>query len=505
MTFTVLTAEFMHESNTFSRLPTALEMFRADTLLMGEKAVAVRGNANTELAGFLDVGRARGWSVIHAVSAHATPGGRVTRAAYDHIAGAILTAARDNRDRLDGIALGLHGSMVPDFTDDGEGWLLARLREIVGPALPIAVTLDLHAMVSKDMVRDAQILVSYRTYPHVDMREIGAKAAELLHRTMAGDIAPRTIRAHVPMLDEVNGGRTDIPETQALYDRAAEAETGGVLAVSVNAGFTGADVDCVGPTVLAVHDTNDPAAEPQAREVARELAARMWDGRTNARNVFLSVDEAVAQALSWRGDRPLVIADYADNPGAGAYGDATALLHGLLDAGVTGAVVAPMVDAGAAATLHRQQEGETVTIDLGGRNDPDFGGGPLRLTGRVLRLSDGGYTGDGPIQGGLPHSFGRTAVLEVGGVRVLVVSEPMQMVDLQQLRAFGIEPETARVLVLKSMQHFRAAFQPIAGQVIVCDAGGLATPQASRRPYVRAPRPLWPLDRDFDFTASADA
>ena len=131
MTFTVLTAEFMHESNTFSRLPTALEMFRADTLLMGEKAVAVRENANTELAGFLDVGRARGWSVIHAVSAHATPGGRVTRAAYDHIAGAILTAARDNRDRLDGIALGLHGSMVPDFTDDGEGWLLARLREIV--------------------------------------------------------------------------------------------------------------------------------------------------------------------------------------------------------------------------------------------------------------------------------------------------------------------------------------------------------------------------------------
>ena len=504
MTFTVLTAEFMHESNTFSRVPTALGMFRADTLLMGDEAIAVRGDANTELAGFLDVGRARGWSVIHAVSAHATPGGRVTKDAYDHIAGAILAAARDKRDRLDGIALGLHGAMVPDFTDDGEGWLLARLREIVGPDLPIAVTLDLHAMVSADMVRDAQILVSYRTYPHIDMRETGAKAAALLHRTMAGKIAPRTLRAHVPMLDEANAGRTDIPATRALYDRAAAAETGGVLAVSVNAGFTGADVACVGPTVLAVHDRNDPSAEARAREVARDLAARIWDGRRAGGNVFLDVEQAVAEAVAWNGDGPLVIADYADNPGAGAYGDATALLEGLLDAGVDGAVFAPMVDAQAAAELHRHAEGDSVTIDLGGKNDPAFGGGPLRLTGVIERLSDGAYIGDGPIQGGLPHSFGPTAVLRVDGVRVLVVTETMQMVDLQQLRAFGIEPAQARVLVLKSMQHFRAAYQPIASRVIVCDAGGLATPQASRRSYVRAPRPLWPLDRDFDFTAATD-
>ena len=307
MTFTVLTAEFMHESNTFSRLPTALGMFRADTLLMGDEAIAVRREANTELAGFLDVGRARGWSVIHAVSAHATPGGRVTKDAYDHIAGAILAAARNNRDRLDGIALGLHGAMVPDFTDDGEGWLLARLREIVGPDLPIAVTLDLHAMVSADMVRDAQILVSYRTYPHIDMRETGAKAAALLHRTMAGKIAPRTLRAHVPMLDEANAGRTDIPATRALYDRAAAAETGGVLAVSVNAGFTGADVACVGPTVLAVHDRNDPSAEARAREVAREVSVRgrVEGARRNRGHAHLAHEVAAEGVVVRAGQQPV--------------------------------------------------------------------------------------------------------------------------------------------------------------------------------------------------------
>lgn len=498
MTFTVLTSEFKHESNTFSRFRTDLPQFRVDTLLHGDEALRARRNANTELAGFMDVAEPAGWDVIHAVSAHAVPGGQVTKAAYDHIAGAILAAARANRDRLDGVLLGLHGAMVPDFCDDGEGRLLGLLREELGSEIPIAVTLDLHAMVSEGMVRDARILVSYKTYPHVDMREVGAHAAGILDRAMKGEIAPRTIRAHVPMLDEANSGRTDIPETRALYDRAREAEAEGLLAVSVNAGFTGADVSCVGATVLATYDSRDPDAGAAARRVTEELADRIWQGRSSKRDVFIEVATAAAEALAWQGDGPLVIADYADNPGAGAYGDATALLKGLLDAGVSDAVFAPMIDPEAAGDLHRYREGETVTVTLGGKGDADFGGGPLTVTGVLRKLSDGAYVGDGPIQGGLAHSFGPTAVLEVDGIEVLVVSEAQQMVDLQQLRAFGIEPTARRVLALKSMQHFRAAFEPIAGKVIICDTGALATPRAERRPYGRAPRPLWPLDKDFE-------
>ncbi|WP_054311246.1 M81 family metallopeptidase [Mesorhizobium sp. 1M-11] len=501
MTFTVLTCEFMHESNTFSRYQTGLPQFQVDTLFHGDEAIRARRNANTELAGFMDVAEPAGWNVVHAISAHAVPGGQVTKAAYDHIAGTILEAARSNR--LDGVLLGLHGSMVPDFCDDGEGYLLGLLRAELGGDIPIAVTLDLHAMVSEDMVRHAQIFVSYKTYPHVDMRETGAHAARILDRAMKGEIAPRTIRVHVPMLDEANSGRTDIPETRALYERARDAETGGLLAVSVNAGFTGADVSCVGATVLATYDSRDPGAEDAARQVTEDLADRIWQGRTKKRNVFIEVDEAAAEALSWRGDRPLVIADYADNPGAGAYGDATALLKGLLDAGVRGAVFAPMVDPQAARELHRSRQGETVTVTIGGKGDPDFGGGPLTVTGVLRKLSDGAYVGDGPIQGGLAHSFGPTAVIDVDGIEVLVVSEAQQMVDLQQLRAFGIEPTARKVLALKSMQHFRAAFEPIAGKVIVCDAGALATPRAERRRYSRAPRPLWPLDRDFERVPAA--
>lgn len=502
MTFTILTAEFMHESNTFSRYRTDLPQFEVDALYYGDEAIRARRNANTELAGFMDVAEPAGWNVVHAISAHAVPGGRVTKAAYDHIAGVILEAARTNKDRLDGVLLGLHGSMVPDFCDDGEGYLLSLLRAELGEKIPIAVTLDLHAMVSPEMVRHAQIFVSYKTYPHVDMREIGAHAARILDRAMRGEIAPRTVRAHVPMLDEANSGRTDIPETLALYDRAREAETQGLLAVSVNSGFTGADVSCVGPTVLATYDGSDPQAEAAARSVTEELADAIWQGRTKKRNVFIEVEEAAAEALAWTGEKPLVIADYADNPGAGSYGDSTALLKGLLEAGVKGAVLSPMVDAEAVAQLHRHKEGETVTVTIGGRGAPEFGGGPLTMTGMLARLSDGAYVGDGPIQGGLAHSFGPTAVIEIDGIEVLVVSEAQQMVDLQQLRAFGIEPTTRRVLALKSMQHFRAAFEPIAGKVIVCDAGALATPRAERRPYLRAPRPLWPLDKDFERPSS---
>lgn len=498
MSFTVLTAEFMHESNTFSRYRTDLPQFQVDALHYGDEAIRARRNANTELAGFMDVAEPAGWNVVHAISAHAVPGGQVTKAAYDHIADTILQAARSNRSRLDGVLLGLHGSMVPEFCQDGEGYLLGLLRAELGEDIPIAVTLDLHAMVSEEMVRHAQIFVSYKTYPHVDMREIGAHAARILDRAMRDEIAPRTVRAHVPMLDEANSGRTDVPETLALYDRAREAEVEGVLAVSVNAAFTGADVSCVGPTVLATYDSRDPDAEAAARHVTEELADRIWQGRTSKRTTFIEIDEAAAEALAWRGDKPLVIADYADNPGAGSYGDSTALLRGLLDAGVKGAVFAPMVDPEASAELHQHKEGETVTVTIGGKGDARFGGGPLTVTGVLRKLSDGTYVGDGPIQGGLAHSFGSTAVIDVDGIEVMVVSEAQQMVDLQQLRAFGIEPTVRRVLVLKSMQHFRAAFEPIAGRVIVCDAGALATPRAERRRYVRVPRPLWPLDKDFE-------
>lgn len=495
MTFHVLTGVFVHESNTFKKGETGLQAFRDDVLDVGQVAVDRFRDVNEELAGFLDGGDAAGWRITHTVSAHATPGARVSREAFDHIAGLICDGARAHRDTLDGVLLSLHGSMVPTFCEDGEGELLSRLRAILGPDLPIAVTLDLHAMVTPAMVEQAQIFVSYKTYPHVDMRETGRHAARLLDAAMRGTIRPRTLRAHRPMLDEANAGRSDVPETAALYTRARAHETEpGILAVSVNAGFAEADILEAGPTVLVTHDA---AAADRARAIAEGLADTIWQQRGSVSNDFLTPAATAGIARDFDpAHGPLVIADYADNPGAGAYGDATALLAALLAAGATGGGFAPMIDAEAAAELHRHRVGDTVTLAVGGKCDPAFGGGPLRLTGQVMHLSDGTYTGDGPILGGITHSFGPTAVFRVQGIDILVVTLPGQMLDLQQVRTFGIEPARLRFLVVKSMQHFRAAFEPVAGRVIVCDSGALATPQAHLRPYTRVRRPVWPLDRD---------
>lgn len=501
MAHTVLTAEFVSENNTFKKGFTELRDFAADVLAEGEACFDLRADANTELAGFLDVGRERGWKIIHAISALATPAAPVSRAAYDHVAEKICLKAKAHLGEIDGILLSLHGAQVAEGIEDGEGELLRRLRAVVGPDLPIAVTLDLHANVTLAMAEGAQIWVSYKTYPHIDMREVGQHASRLLDEAMAGRVRPATLRRAPPMMGEVNAGRSDRGPMVVRYDLArAEEREPGILAVSLNAGFSEADIEEMGPTALVTYDRATPGAEARAAAIADAHARAIWEARATVENTYLEVADAVAEALAHDGaGGPLVIADYADNPGAGAYGDATNLLAGMLGAGVTNAVFAPMIDPAAAAELHRHREGDQVSLALGGKNDPAFGGGPLQVTGRIMRLSDGAFRGDGPMLGGLDRSYGPTAVLRIGGVDVLVVSENEQMLDRQQLYAFGIDPTAKRVLALKSMQHFRAAFEPIAARVIVCDSGALATPDASRRAYVRVRRPIWPLDPDTTF------
>ena len=501
MPFAVLTAEFVSENNTFKKGFTELHDFAVDCLLDGDMAIAQRGDANTELAGFADVARERGWRMIHTISALASPSSPVSRAAYDHIAGVICDAVKAHDGQLDGILLSLHGAQVSQDHEDGEGELLRRIRAITGPDMPIAVTLDLHANATREMAERAQIWTTYKTYPHIDMRETGAHAARILDDAMAGRVRPVTLRRAVPMMDEANAGRSDVGPMVGLYDRArAEEAEPGILCVSLNSGFSDADIEQMGPSVFVTYDSAVNGAEARAAAIADTHARAIWDARHSCQNVFLEVGEAVAIAQAFDPvDGPLVIADYADNPGSGAYGDATNLLKAMLDGGLTNAVFAPLIDPETATELHRHREGDQVTMAIGGRNDPAFGGGPLTVTGTIRHLSDGTYRGDGPMMGGLDRTYGPTAVIRVGGIDILIVTEREQMLDRQQLYAFGIDPTAKAVLALKSMQHFRAAFEPIAGRVIVCDSGALSTPQMTRRPYKRVRRPIWPLDPDTQF------
>jgi microcystin degradation protein MlrC len=297
------------------------------------------------------------------------------------------------------------------------------------------------------------------------------------------------------MLDEANGGRTDVgPMIERVAKAVAYEKEPGVFAVSINAGFGNADIRDVGPTVTVTYEGN----EAKHRAFAEGIAEDMWEKRFDVLNNYMPVEDAAAIAKAYkRGKGPLIIADYADNPGGGGYGDSTSLLKALLDAGMTDAAFGPIVDPETAQQLHKHKKGDRVKIRVGGKSDPRFGGEPLDLDAELRLISDGGYTGDGPMMGGLRLSWGPSAVIRAGGIDVLVTTEPAQMLDLQQFRAFGIDPAAKTIVGLKSMQHFRAAFEPIAGKVIVCDSGALCTTHLEKLPYRNVPRPIFPIDRNM--------
>ena len=486
----VLTAEIYHETNTFSCRKTDIQSFKDGFFLMNSEAITARGDANTELAGFLDACKTHGWQIDHILSASAGPGGLVTRTAFDCLVLPLIAAATDNH--YNGILLGLHGAMVTEFCDDGEGEMLKRLRTAIGPDVPIAITLDLHANVSVEMCSLANIIVSYKTYPHIDMREVGFHAANILQRTMTDEIRPRTICVNRPMLEEINGGRTDIGP---MIDRFAEARhyesRDDVFAVSINAGFASADIAEVGPTVLVTAQGDFLAHTTFAETIAEDI----WTRRNEVLNTYHSVEAAANIAAQFDASNgPLIIADYADNPGAGGYGDSTHLLRALLETDISNTCYGPMVDPDAVQLLKTGKIGDRMRLKLGGKTEPDFGGGPLYLNAKLIAISNGDYIGNGPMICGLHGSFGPTVVIRVDGIEILVVSIAQQMLDLQQFESFGINPQNKAIIALKSMQHFRAAFEPIAAEVIVCDSGALCTPDYDRLPYRNVPRPIFPLD-----------
>jgi microcystin degradation protein MlrC len=266
-------------------------------------------------------------------------------------------------------------------------------------------------------------------------------------------------------------------------------------AVSINAGFANADIACVGPSVLVTADGDMEIH----RQFAQTLIDDIWQRRTEVINDYLEVDVAARIARDYAArDGPLIIADYADNPGGGGYGDSTNLLGALLAAGVDKACFAPIVDAQTVQMLLQRQVGEIVDVQLGGKTDSNRGGGPLELQARLLLKSDGCYVGTGTMLGGLRRSFGPSVVIDVAGIEILVTTVAAQILDLQQFRSFGIEPRAKSVVALKSMQHFRADFEAIAGRVIVCDSGALCTPRYDLLEYHKVPRPIFPLDPELD-------
>jgi microcystin degradation protein MlrC len=425
------------------------------------------------------------------VAASASPAGRVTGDIYEHVKQRLLADLK-SAGRLDGVLLDLHGAMVPEGIDDGEGDIIAAVREAVGPRVPIAVTLDFHGNLGHDMIGKADLLHGYRTYPHVDMAERGVEATERLAQVIAGRIKPTAAWRKPPLMPPLGRQGTARGPMRRLYDLADEMEKDPkVISISLFAGFPYADIPDAGLGIYVVTD-DDPAL---AERLATQLERVAWEHRHEFIHTALPVKEAVARALAAEG-RPIVLADMADNTGGGAAGDGTEILRELLRVGARGATVACIWDAAAVQACIKAGVGAGVTLDIGGKVD-DRHGAPVRVTGTVRTLSDGRFVHRGPMMHGLPGRLGPTAVLDVNDIKVILISYRWQTLDPEMIRFVGIDPLLEKILVVKSTIHYRAAFEPIAKEIIEVDAPGLSSSNLSRFPYRRVRRPIFPLDPDL--------
>jgi microcystin degradation protein MlrC len=493
----VLTARFMHETNTFSRIPTGIDAFRRGALHReNEIPKAFRGTRSALGASF-EAADKFGWTLVHPVSAWANPSGIVTGEAFEGVSAMILDALA-NEGPIDGALLHLHGAMVSEGCEDAEGELLARLRRLLAPAVPIVVTLDLHANVTNAMAENANALIAYHTYPHIDQYERAWQAALLLERAMRGEIRPRTVIARRPMIHGLDHGRTQAGPMAELIARGEACEAAGeALVVSICAGFSRANIRDVGPSVTVTSDGPTGATGPgeRALAIAEEFMEYAWKTRRFTSVKLLPVAEAVARAKASRpGDKPLVIADYTDNPGGGGYGDATALLAGFVSAGAERVAFHAICDPEAVEEGMHAGVGKRTTLKLGGKTDPSMGGGPLVLEGEITCLSNGRFIAYGPMGGGVERNHGPSMVFRVGGIDIVVITNNAQANDLGQFTSLGIDPTRYTTVAVKSMHHFRAAFEPIAREVVLVDTGALCSEIYTPELFTKVRRPVWPFD-----------
>ncbi|SMF14406.1 Microcystin degradation protein MlrC, contains DUF1485 domain [Tistlia consotensis] len=462
---------FHHETNTFAPSKADFDAFARGgawpALCRGDALFESVSGVNLPVAGFIDEARAGGHQLVPLSWAAATPSDRVTEDAYERIVGQMLEDLAAARG-LDGLYLDLHGAMVTEHHQDGEGELLRRVRAIVGKDLPVVVSLDLHANVTPAMVELADALVAYRTYPHVDMAVTGGRGYRLLATLMSGRRLAK-VRKALPFLIPLTSGCSFIEPAKGLYESIDERErVPGVASLSFAAGFSPADIWHCGPTVLAFGE-DAAATEAAAEELYQAILAQ----EKGFAGTIMSAEQAVAHAIkvSATAQRPVVLADTQDNPGAGGNGDTVGLLAELVRQRAPRAVIGLLFDPAAAERAHAAGEGATIEIGLGSHSGLP-GHEPLRGSYQVKKLGDGRFECTGPFYRGARMELGPMALLEIGGVEVAVASRKAQLADREMLRHVSVDPEERGIVAVKSSVHFRADFQPIAEQVVVAAAPG---------------------------------
>jgi microcystin degradation protein MlrC len=474
----------LHETNTFAPTKATYGDFVHGggwpSMTHGADVLKVMRNINVGLAGFVEAAETSGWELIPTIFCAASPSAHVTRDAFERIVAEMVDGIAAARD-LDAVYLDLHGAMVTEHVDDGEGEILARVRRVIGNDLPLVASLDLHANVTPEMVEHADALIAYRTYPHVDMADTGrASARHLALLLKTRQRFAKTFR-QLPFLIPISWQCTNDQPTESIYRRLAALESEAVPTLSFAPGFPAADFSHCGPSVFAYGRT-----QADADAAADRIAAIIESHEADFDGKIYSPDEGVRHAmeLAKTATRPIIIADTQDDPGAGGDSDTTGMLRALVRNNAIRAATGVIYDPQSAKAAHAAGVGATVTLALGGKSGIP-GDAPYEETFAVEKLSDGRFVAPGPYFGGRDMDMGPSASLRIGDVRVVVSSHKAQLADQSMYRYVGIEPTEQAILVNKSSVHFRADFEPIAEKLLICAAPGAMPADTAALPWTR--------------------
>jgi microcystin degradation protein MlrC len=500
----LLIAMMKHETNTFSPVPTPLARFgNGPGPLYGEAAINAYRGTGSGLGAYLDLAAREGAELVLPIAAGAPPSRPVEDAAFEHIAGIICEAVASGGPggAFDGIMLDLHGAMVTESLEDGEGELLRRIRAI-DPTTPIAVAYDMHANLYDAMIANATVVSGYRTYPHIDTYDTAKRAGEILLRAIRGEVRPVMAWGNVPMLPHVMRQGSDDHPNKELQARVAtmngDGAQGGALCASLFTGFPHADIANAGLSAVVVTDGDRGLAE----KLRDELLDQAWRDREDFVYRLEPLDRSIARAKalggdSAAGDGPIVLLDHYDNCASGGTMDTTAVLAAILAAGLDNVAAFAIYDPEAVSQAIAAGIGAELSLAIGGKLAmPAIPGEsrPLAVTGRVKTISHGRFRNKGPMGRGVLTDMGPSVVLDTGKVEIALISRHVEPSDLNCLLALGIDPLQKRYVMLKSRIHWRAGLGAVAKAVVECAGMGVCTSDYSQLTFRNVRRPIYPLD-----------
>ena len=491
----LLLAMMKHETNTFSPVPTPLARFgHGPGPLYGEAAIQAYRGTGSGLGAYLDLAVREGAEIELPIAAGAPPSRPVDDDAFEHMAGVICDAVR--KGGFDGIMLDLHGAMVTESFEDGEGELLRRIRAI-DPATPIAVSLDMHANLYDAIVGNATVVTGYRTYPHIDTYDTAHRAGEILLKAMRGAVRPVMAWGNVPMLPHVMRQGSDDHPNRELQARAAAMSAEGALAASLFTGFPHADIANAGLSAVVVTD-GDRALAEMLRD---ELLDRAWADRDDFLYHLEPLERSLARAKSIEppkpGEGPIVLLDHYDNCASGGTMDTTAVLAAILRERLENVAVFAIYDPAAVQQAIAAGIGAELSLAIGGRIAmPAIPGEsrPVTVTGTVKTISQGRFRNKGPMGRAVQTDMGPSVVLDTGKVEIALISRHVEPSDLNCLLSLGIDPMQKRYVMLKSRIHWRAGLGAMAKAVVECAGMGVCTSDYSQLTFNNVRRPIYPLD-----------